>query len=98
MIPIEKQVWFVHPGYEPPLPVKIEILPNHAARVTGGKSGSHMTGHRESYWDKIGEIIRLGFVPSEVAKDLGFLNPDWTPPDERQLDNEIKRGAYLLKR
>lgn len=95
---IEKQIWFVHPGYEPPLPVKVEILSNHATRVIGGKSGSHMTGHGESYWDKIRELIRLGFVPSEVAKDLEFLRPDWAPPDEHQLDNEIKRGAYTLKR
>ena len=98
MIPFEKQIWFVHLGYEPPLPLKVEILPNHAARVIGGKSGSHMTGHGESYWEKIVEVIRLGFVPSEVAKDLGFLRPDWTPPDEGQLDNKIKGGSYLLKR
>jgi len=97
MILTEKQIWFVHLSYEPPLPLKVEILPNHAARVTGGKSGSHTTGHGESYWDKIVEVIRLGFVPVEVAKDLGSIPVEWIPPDEERLEHEIKGGYYSLK-
>jgi hypothetical protein len=94
----KKEIWLVHPGYEPALPMKIEILPGHAARITGGKTGSHMTGHGETYWDKIVEVIRLGFVPSEVAKDLGLIPIDWLPPNESELDEMIERGNYILKR
>jgi len=97
MIVPEKKIWFVHLGYEPPLPLKVEILANHSARVIGGKSGSHMTGHGESYWDKIVEIIRLGFTPVDIAKDLGNISSDWTPPSEERLDSEIKKGFYSLK-
>ena len=97
MIQLMKQIWFVHLGYEPPLPLKVEILPNHRARVIGGKSGSHLTGHNENYRDKITEVIRLGYIPSEIAKDLGFVSPDWTPPDESQLDSEIQKEAYLKR-
>jgi hypothetical protein len=97
MIPIEKQIWFVHLSYEPPLPLKVEILPNHSARVIGGKSGSHLSGHGESYWDKIVEVIQLGFVPVPVAKDLGSIPLDWAAPDEAQLDNQINGGVYSLK-
>jgi hypothetical protein len=56
-----------------------------------------MTGHGETYWDKIAEVIRLGFVPSEVAKDLGCIASSWSPPDEAELDNKIKGGFYTLK-
>jgi hypothetical protein len=92
------QMWFVHPGYTPPWPLKIEVLPNHAARVTGYKFGSYVTGHGEHYWDKISEVIRMGFVPVDIAKDLNLLDIDWEPPDERDLDCKIKECFYKLKK
>lgn len=94
----EKHMWFVHLSYEPPLPLKVEVLSNHSAKVTGGKSGSHITGHGETYWSKVAEAIRLGFVPVDVAKDLEYIQSDWSPPDEAELDARIQGGAYTLKK
>ena len=91
-------MWFVHPGFEPPLPLKIERTAGLGARIIGGKTGSHLTGHGETYWDKLVEVIKLGFVPVDVAKELGCLSDDWTPPDTERLDYTIKEGFYVLKR
>lgn len=97
MIAHDKEMWFVHLGYDPPLPLKIERIVDLGASVVGGKTGSHRTGHGETYWDKFVEIIKLGFMPVDVAKDLRKLSEDWTPPDESKLDKEIKGGIYRLK-
>lgn len=91
-------IWFVHLGFEPPLPLKFERTAGLGAQIRGGKTGSHMTGHGETYWDKFAEIIRLGFIPADIAKELGYISIDWAPPDTENLDNQIREGFYVLKR
>ena len=98
MISQEKEIWFVHFGFQPPLPLKIERIDKLGAKVIGGKTGSHRTGHGETYWNKIVEVIKLGFVPVDVAQDIGQLPNDWSPPDPATLDEKIKGGLYVLKR
>ncbi len=98
MISQEKEIWFVHFGFQPPLPLKIERIGKLGAKVIGGKTGSHRTGHGETYWNKIVEVIKLGFVPVDVAQDTGLLPNDWSHPDPSTLDEKIKRGLYERKR
>lgn len=93
---IKNKTWFVHLGYSPPLPLKLEIKPDHSAKVIGGTSGTHATGHGENYWDKIAEVIRLGYMPVSAAQDLGCLPLDWSPPNEDELDYQIKEGFYSM--
>jgi hypothetical protein len=93
----DSQIWFVHFGFEPPLPLKIERTNDLGAKVIGGRTGSHRTGHGENYWDKVVEVIRLGYVPVDVAKDIKRLDLNWTPPDEATLDQRIGAGFHRKK-
>lgn len=97
MIHENETVWFVHLGYDPPLPLRFQRIANLGAKVTGGKTGSHETGHGESYWDKLAEIIRLGYIPVSVAKEIEQLGANWIEPDTSNLDEAITRGDYKLR-
>ena len=77
--------------------MRIERTSDLGARVIGGMTGSHRTGHGETYWDKVVEVIKLGYVPVEVAKDIKRLPLDWTPPEEKTLDQRIKDEFYPRK-
>jgi len=91
----ETEIWFVHFGFDPPLPLKIERTSDLGARVIGGKAGSHRTGHGENYWEKVVEVIKLGYVPVDVAKDIKRLDLNWTPLYEATLDQKIEAGFYV---
>ena len=91
-------IWFVHLGYEPPLPLRLKRLNVRGAEVVGGKSGSHITGHGESYWDKIVEIVKYGYIPVNVAKDIGLLDASWNPPNIKSLDKLVSRGVFQLRK
>ncbi len=75
---------------------KITRVGSGSARVVGGKTGSHRTGHGETYWDKIVEVIGQGYVPVAIAKDLRMIDAEWQPPDESTLDERIRAGEYRL--
>jgi hypothetical protein len=98
MISNEKEIWFVHLGFQPPLPLKIERNNGLGANVIGSKTGSHLTGHGETYWDIIVEVIKLGYIPVDVAREIKQLQEDWVPPEIGTLDKKIKDGFYSLKR
>jgi hypothetical protein len=66
------------------------------AEIIGGRCSAHNTGHNETYWSKFTEIIRLGYIPVCVAKELGILNDAWLPPCIDTLEDEIKKGVYKL--
>lgn len=93
-----EEILFVHLGYSPPLPLLFRRISAKGAMVIGGKTGSHRTGHSETYWDKLKEIIKLGYTPVEIAKDVGLLNEDWAPPQLDQIDQLVKEGYFHLKR
>lgn len=96
-IPIN-EMWLVHPSYSPPMPVLLRRSGVAGAEVFGGKTGSHRTGHGESYWDKFKELIALGYVPVDVAKELGVISQHWEPPPVDTLEKSVASKAYLLKK
>lgn len=96
MIQENEAIWFVHLGYDPPLPLRFQRTVNLGAEVIGGKTGFHETGHGETYWDKLIEVIKLGYIPVSVAKETGQLDSKWTEPDISKLDESIAKGDYKL--
>jgi len=78
--------------------LKLERDVGLAARVVGGKTGSHSTGHGETYWDKFKEIVAMGFIPVEVAKEIGAIPEEWSHPEESTLDKEVESGNFRLKK
>jgi hypothetical protein len=97
MISQERGVWFIHPNYDPPLPLRIQRVGELGALVTGGISGTHRTGHGQTYWDKLVEVIKLGYVPVPVAKELRLISSDWSPSVGDELDKQIASVDYKRK-
>src|ERR1041385_1542417 len=62
------------------------------AFIVGGATGSHYTGHGESWWDKLCKIGRLGYMPVELAIKRELLSADWSAPELSEED------AFLVKR
>jgi hypothetical protein len=77
---IGKLYWFIH-ARDPSISLGFVRRPDNGASVVGGKTGTHQTGHGESYWDKIKEIITQGYIPVEVARELKLLPPNWNAPN-----------------
>ena len=80
MIHDGESIDLVHPGFDPPVPLRFTRL-GTGASIQGGRSGSHATGHGESYWAKFKEIVDLGYIPVEDARDLNLLPANWQLPD-----------------
>jgi hypothetical protein len=72
--------WFVHSSTVPPTSLGYIRDNRNGAFVVGGKTGSHYTGHRDTWWDKFREVVSLGYVPVELALAQHLVSPDWTPP------------------
>jgi hypothetical protein len=79
MISDGQQIDLIHLGFDPPIPVRFSRR-GIGATVEGGRSGSHSTGHGESYWSKFKEIIDLGYIPIDDAKSLKLLPQEWESP------------------
>jgi hypothetical protein len=62
------------------------------AFIVGGATGSHYTGHGESWWDKLCEIGRLGYIPVELAMKRQLISAGWSAPELSEKD------AFLVKR
>ena|SRR5215204_2701729 len=72
--------WFVHPSAVPPIPLGYVRDNRGGALVIAGKTGSHYTGHGESWWAKLCEIAALGYIPVEFAMRQHLIPTDWSPP------------------
>jgi hypothetical protein len=72
--------WFVHSALVPPVPLGYIRDNRGGALVIGGKTGSHYTAHGESWWAKLSEIARLGYIPVELASRQQTIPADWVPP------------------
>ena len=78
----------VHPGFDPPVPLRFSRR-GTGASIQGGITGSHLTGHGESYWSKFKEVIDLGYIPIEDAISLSLLPQGWKMPDIQEWDKMI---------
>jgi hypothetical protein len=92
------ELWMIHPGYSPPLPLLFRRRGRIGAEVIGGKTGSHQTGHGEAYWHKLIELFNLGYIPVDVAQELGMIADGWKPPALETLDRTISQGRYVLRK
>jgi hypothetical protein len=82
-VELEHPYYFIHP--QPPIATLVFIRERHGgARILGGRSGSHRTGHGESWWEKFSEVISLGYLPVEIARDRGIISTEWQPPKLEQ--------------
>jgi hypothetical protein len=83
--------WFVHPSAVPPVPLGYIRDNRGGAFVIGGKTGSHYTGHGESWWAKLSEIAALGYIPVELASRQRLITTDWSPPALDDKDSHLVR-------
>jgi hypothetical protein len=79
--------WFIHELDK--TPTGLIRMRNGGALIIGGKTGTHLTGHGESYWAKIKELISHGYVPVEIAMELQLVPADWQQPEiQSKTDRE----------
>ena len=83
--------WFVHASTVPQIPLGFVRDNRGGALVIGGKTGSHYTGHRDTWWDKFREVVLLGYVPVEQAVAQHLVPSDWSPPSLDDKDALIVR-------
>lgn len=86
---IGKLYWFVHLQSSPPVTLGFIREKRGGAIIIGGKTGSHLTGHDETYWKKLKEVIAMGYTPVDVARDLRMLPEGWSPPELTPRDKEL---------
>jgi hypothetical protein len=87
----DKLIWFIH-SRDTSIALGFIRTSNNGAIIVGGKTGSHKTGHGESYWDKMKEIISQNYIPVEVAIDLNILPSDWQEPKLSREDKKLIDG------
>jgi hypothetical protein len=87
--------WFVDPSTTPPTSVGYIRDHRGGAFVIGGRTGSHYTGHAESWWDKLVLFASAGYVPADVAIRTEILPKDWAPPQVSDKDAELVRRIEL---
>ncbi len=80
MISDGHSVDLIHPGFDPPVPIRFSRH-GSGASIEGGRTGSHQTGHGETYWSKFKEVIDLGYIPVDDAINLNLLPEGWKMPD-----------------
>lgn len=57
--------------------------------IIGGETGSHYSGHSETWKEKWDEYINQNYMPVSSAIEQGVLNDCWTPPEINKDDQEI---------
>ena len=80
--------WFIH-AEDTSIELGIIRISNNGAIVIGGKTGSHLTGHGESYWDKLKEVIAMNYIPVKVGIDLKLISSDWKAPNLTSSDRKL---------
>jgi hypothetical protein len=81
--------WFVHPSTVPPTPLGFIRTNGRGALLIGGLTGSHMTGHKDTWQDKFRLLISDGYLPIEVAQAQGLVSESWKPPAVDGIDHGI---------
>lgn len=57
--------------------------------IIGGPTGSHYTGHGESWKSKWKEYLNKGYIDVDLAKKNQLLPLNWFPPKITQKDQSI---------
>jgi hypothetical protein len=83
--------WFVHPSTVPPTALGFIRDNSRGALLIGGLTGSHYTGHKDTWWVKFRGIISDGYIPLEVAQAQGLVSARWQPPALEDTDDAIVR-------
>src|SRR5258706_12796720 len=78
--------WFVHPSAVPPVPLGFIRTNGRGALLIGGLTGSHMTGHKDTWKDKDQLLISDGYVPIQAAQAQGLISMGWKPPVPNDTD------------
>ena len=81
--------WFVHPSTVPPTPLGFIRNNRGGALLIAGLTGSHCTGHKDTWWDKFQLLIADGYIPLEIAQARGLISPAWLPPALDNTDHVI---------
>ena len=66
--------------------------------VIGGETGSHYSGHSESWEKKWDEYLKQNYITKQLAVEKGLINKDWKSPRISAQDQEIvdKISSNLL--
>lgn len=57
--------------------------------IIGGPTGSHYTGHGESWESKWKNYMREGYIDADSAKRNRILSSNWNPPMIKKKDQVI---------
>lgn len=57
--------------------------------IINGPTGSHYSGHAESWKEKYNYYLREGFIEVEYAKRKKILSHDWKPQRIKPKDMEL---------
>lgn len=80
-------VWLIHPQHG--LKNILGFVRDHHGRayIFGGHTGSHYTGHGESWGKKMAMLEDQGYLSLQEARSGGWVPENWQPPiDEAEKD------------
>jgi hypothetical protein len=87
---IGKPMWFIKQGTNDSSQCLAFVRTNKGgAFIVGGPTGSHFTGHGESWQKKLKEINGKGFMTVAEAQKNGLIEIRWTPPNILFGDQEL---------
>ena len=72
--------WFVDSKNPKKYPLGIIRTYTFGTMILGGKTGSHFTGHGETWQMKLSEVSSLGYIAIEDAIKKEIVSKDWQPP------------------
>ncbi|MCE2961280.1 MAG: hypothetical protein ACK46A_09250 [Akkermansiaceae bacterium] len=94
MISDGQSIDLIHPGFNPPIPLRFTRC-GTSATIQGGVSEFHQTGHGASYWNKFKEVIAHGYIPVEDAISLNLLPQGWKMPETHEWDALIATSKRI---
>ena len=57
--------------------------------IIGGPTGSYCSGHGEEWENKWKEIVKLGYLTTDIAIRNKILSEKWRPPRLSKKDKEL---------
>ena len=62
---------------------------NEGVFIIGGETGSHYSGHGESWQKKWDEYLKQNYISKDLAIEKEIINNTWKPPAINKDDKEI---------